>query len=295
MLFLGLLMVTMLTASIESYTIYADNCYSPSTCHHCHNLQHYLFNVTKYFTSNTQLLFLPGLHHLYTDLIIQNVHNISLIGSTANSTTLGTVTIQCRPSVGIIMTNITELRMSNIQLSDCQTMSNSLNNQKHTFAIQLKDCYNIQLDNVTITGKYSHHLLAVNILGNSSFINLACNRLVLTLLLYNEVNVINKYHSVLIDNYTTVPIKFNYFPNIAIIDRIITVYMYQCVYSVKLEVINTKVICLSESNCHLFNLKVMPNEYGNLIHFNQCTFKIYGCDLVDIFHLESQGMANISH
>ena len=53
----------------------------------CHNLQHYLLNITKYFTSNTQLLFLPGLHHLHTHLIIQNVHNISLIGSTANGTT----------------------------------------------------------------------------------------------------------------------------------------------------------------------------------------------------------------
>jgi len=59
-----------------------------ATCHHCHNLQHYLLNTIKYFTSNTQLLFLPGLHHLHTDLIIQNVHNISLIGSTANNITL---------------------------------------------------------------------------------------------------------------------------------------------------------------------------------------------------------------
>ena len=60
-----------------------------TTCHHCHNLQHYLLNTTKYFTSNTQLLFLPGLHHLHTNLIIQNVHNISLIGSTTNGTTNG--------------------------------------------------------------------------------------------------------------------------------------------------------------------------------------------------------------
>ena len=58
--------------------------HSPNTtCHHCHNLQYYLLNVTKYFTSNTQLLFLPRVHHLHTNLIIQNVRNISIIGSTA--------------------------------------------------------------------------------------------------------------------------------------------------------------------------------------------------------------------
>ena len=69
------------------YTVTPDDHYYPNaTCHHCHNLQHYLLNITKYFISNNQLLFLPGLHHVHTDLIIQNVHNISLIGSTGNGT-----------------------------------------------------------------------------------------------------------------------------------------------------------------------------------------------------------------
>ena len=156
MFLLDLLMLITLAASTESYTICsAEDCYSPSTCHLCHSLQYYLLNVSKHFASNTQLLFLPGLHHLHTDLIIQNVHNISLIGSTTgNGTTLDTVTIQCRSSVGIIMTNITDLTIKDIQLDDCQTMSNSLSNKKHAFAIQLKDCYDIQLNSVTITGKF---------------------------------------------------------------------------------------------------------------------------------------------
>ena len=95
LLVLGLLIITALLANSKThsaYTVTPDDHYYPNTTyHHCHNLQHYLFNVTKYFTSNTQLLFLPGLHHLHTNLIIQNVHNISLIGSTANGTTLDTV------------------------------------------------------------------------------------------------------------------------------------------------------------------------------------------------------------
>ena len=103
------------TAISVVYIVTPDDHYYPNTtCHHCHNLQHYLLNITKYFTSNTQLLFLPGLHHLHTDLIIQNVHNISLIGSTANGTTLDTVIIQCNSSVGITMSNITDLTMKKL-------------------------------------------------------------------------------------------------------------------------------------------------------------------------------------
>ena len=97
------------------YTVTPDDHYYPNTtCHHCHNLQHYLLNITKYFTSNTQLLFLPGLHHLHSDLIMLNVHNISLIGSAADnySTTLK-ATIQGNLSA-ISMFNISKLTISNI-------------------------------------------------------------------------------------------------------------------------------------------------------------------------------------
>ena len=110
---IGLLLVLAVSLpSVTNHTIYTvtpdDHYYPNTTCHHCHNLQHYLLNVTKYFTSNTQLFFLPGLHHLHINLIIQNVHNISLIGSTANGTTLDTAIIQCNSSVGITLSNITD-------------------------------------------------------------------------------------------------------------------------------------------------------------------------------------------
>ena len=101
------------------YTVTPDDHYYPNTtCHHCHNLQHYLLNVTKYFTSNTQLLFLPGLHHLHTDLIIQNVHNISLIGIIANGTTLNTV-IKCGLSV-ILMINVSKPTVKNMIIQKFQ-------------------------------------------------------------------------------------------------------------------------------------------------------------------------------
>ena len=156
------------------YTVTPDDHYYPNTtCHHCHNLQHYLLNVTKYFTSNTQLLFLPGLHHLHTDLIIQNVHNISLIGSTANGTTLDTV-IQCnqcnsRSSVchGMVMTNITDLTLQNIIIRDC-TAKFSLKDIaiQNGLYVVLFNCFHVCMQHITIkyTGVHGG-LLAFNVLG----------------------------------------------------------------------------------------------------------------------------------
>jgi len=85
-----LLLLLSLLMHITTCTVYAmiPDGYLNTTCPHCHNLQNYLFDTTKYFTSNTQLFFLPGQHHLHINLIIQNVHNISLIGSTTLTQTL---------------------------------------------------------------------------------------------------------------------------------------------------------------------------------------------------------------
>ena len=140
LLLLSLHHVHIVTSTV--YTVTPDDHYYPNTTyHHCHNLQHYLLNVTKYFTSNTQLLFLAGLHHLHTDLIIQNVHNISLIGSTANGTTLDTV-IQCNSSYAIIMTNITNLALSDITVINCKS-------DRHMDAVILiMECTNVQYKSI---------------------------------------------------------------------------------------------------------------------------------------------------
>ena len=168
----SLLHITTCTA----YTVTPDDHYYPNTtCHHCHNLQHYLLNITKYFTSNTQLLFLPGLHHLHTDLIIQNVHNISFIGSTANGTTLDIV-IQCKSSVGIVMINITNLIMRNMVISDCAAdhslMDITIPEELYVITIPgesyviLFNCFQVYIQHVTIVYAYEHGgLFTYNVLG----------------------------------------------------------------------------------------------------------------------------------
>ena len=301
-----LTLVSLVTSIV--HTVTPHDHYSPNTtCHHCQNLQRYLLNVTKYFTSNTQLLFLPGLHHLHTDLIIQNVHNISLIGSTANGTTLDTVIIQCDSSVGIVMSNITDLTMENICIRNCHKkdiINFFIKKWSYTdfkdYSVFLKNCYNVYLNRTTIiktnnTWSSTHSLLTLNTLGNSSFVDLTCNRL---MLLYNETHVNNSYHNLLIVNYhVTVPnCAIKYYD----IFNIITVHMSQYLYSVKINISDTK-FCSFSGN--LLDLQLMTNTYGNFIQFNSCIFKEHLCNSHStsskmknsILYLESQEMTNESY
>ena len=54
--------------------------------HECHTLQYYLLNTSKYFTSNTQLHFLQGKFYINEDIVIDSLHNFSLVGSGVNNT-----------------------------------------------------------------------------------------------------------------------------------------------------------------------------------------------------------------
>ena len=260
-----------------------DDHYCPNTtCHHSHNLQHYLLNVTKYFTSDTQLLFLPGLHHLHTNLIIQNVHNISLIAE-------GTIVIiQCNSSVGITMNNITNLTMEKLVIENCtiakpkDVMLDFFHRKFIGNSMILSHCYNVQLKNVTVyrpdqLGR--PNILAINTLGTSSIINLTSSGLIIQ---YNEVSANHKYNNckLLIENYLiSSHAKFVY--------AIVTIQLYQRSYKVDLEVKNAKFAALNTSN-KLFDIIQTANVFGNFIHFNQLIVEKFNSGSShDLFKFES--------
>ena len=188
LLLLSLLHITTCTV----YTVTPDDHYYPNTtCHHCHNLQHYLRNITEYFTSNTQLLFLPGRHHLHTDLIIQNVHNISLIGSTANGTSDTFIKPQNCTFKCISMINISNLTIRNVIFK----------NDGPTYRVVLliiQDCSFVSLHHLIIYHIiYSFNynaLLAINIMGNSIYDHVTCFGGME--LIYNETHAEREYHSI---------------------------------------------------------------------------------------------------
>ena len=81
---------------------------SENTCFlsHCQN------NVKSYFTSNTQLYFLSGTYLLNEDFIIQNLNNFSMSGNHTK--------IKCANlSVGIAISNVQNIVINNIDITDC--------------------------------------------------------------------------------------------------------------------------------------------------------------------------------
>ncbi|XP_065903086.1 uncharacterized protein [Dysidea avara] len=258
-LWASLLLLWTKTTTGSVYNVISDDRYYPNTtCHHCHKLQHFLLNTTKYFTSNTQLLFLPGLHHLHTDFIIQNVHNISLIGSTTNDTTPDTV-IQCNSSVGIVMTNITNLIVTNITVRSC------LGNEYNNVTVLIKQCANVQLRHVVIEENHnSYGIVGINILSDSLFSYISSNVLEI---LYNDSTVNTQNHSLSIDHYHINCVS-NEFPYRVLLN------LYK---SVKFHILNSTFQNLGNTTAI-----IIRSEARSDILFEHCKFNNISASLLEI-------------
>ena len=116
--YLLLLLVTSLlhTTTSTVYYVMPDDHYHPIN-DNTYTLQHYLNNTNKYFTSNTQLHFLPGQYYLNNDLIIQGISNFSLIGNRTNEV-INTV-INCTSSAGIAVVDSSNIVITNIVTNEC--------------------------------------------------------------------------------------------------------------------------------------------------------------------------------
>ena len=163
---------------------------------------------------------MPGLHHLPTDLIIQNVYNISLIGSAGPDTV-----IQCASSIGIVMTNITNLTIQNMVIKNCEK------HDSPRASVFIKECHFVILHSVHIYhDRVVISLLGLNVLGNSYFYEIKCQEMHFY---YNETTVKAKNHNILIDSfYVTNHFKSEYG---------IYLNMSQCSYEITLQVINTTI------------------------------------------------------
>ena len=286
MLRLSLLLLLLLSSLLHTttgsvYNVTPDDHYYPNTtCHHCHNLQHYLLNTTKYFTSNTQLLFLPGLHHLHTDLVIHDFHNISLIGSSTNGITPDTV-IQCNSSVSIVMTNIINLIVTNVTVRSC------LGNEYNNATLLIKRCTNVQLRHVVIEESHnSYGIVGINVLGDSHFSYIRNNAIII---IYNDTTVDMENHSLTIDHYhindinstkTKVMVTFNqqtYTVKVSFINssiqftyRIFHIY-YNNTGLWKSMVVIKSCSFLNNYDGSLLFIKSYISQQGNAVWFENCS------------------------
>ena len=111
-----------------------------------HTLQYYINNSLKYFTSHTQLQFLAGTHYSYSKLIVQNVTNISLVGSQM------TVIYSQYPT--ILMNFVDNITISNIMLINKYSVESPL--------LLLVNCSNVFIQDSVFTchSKNCHLMIA---------------------------------------------------------------------------------------------------------------------------------------
>ena len=93
------------------YYVTTDDKHLFHTTDNFHTLEYYLANPKTFFLSHTSLYFLPGHHHLSTDLTIRNAENFTLAGKDS--------TIVCTPPAGIIVAGTSNFKLMNMSLLNC--------------------------------------------------------------------------------------------------------------------------------------------------------------------------------
>ena len=142
------------------------------------SLEYYLMNTSNYFSSDSQFHFKMGHHYLNSDLVIQNVTNVTLTGESL-------CIIRCTSHVSIIILNVTSFRLENITFENCTT---NYSNHLHTnvkydsskpaaifnASILLYHCISVEINNITITiTEGNTGMLVVNVRNYSKISNVS--------------------------------------------------------------------------------------------------------------------------
>ena len=152
----------------------------------CHPLNYYVQNAASYFTSNTVVEFLPGLHELnYTGHIaIMFVRNLTLIGndthvSTSTKCSHSDSIVFCTNFSGFHFGKMNDLKLMNLQFTHCGAAMYSSYapklsyDSKFYFAIAIIGVQNLVISKVIIEKSYGYGLYGFNI-WNRSVITDSC-------------------------------------------------------------------------------------------------------------------------
>ena len=155
----------------------------------CHPLNYYVQNAFSYFTSNTVVEFLPGLHELNCtgNVFILFARNLTLIGSDSHANTSTKCShsdsiVFCKNYFGFVFWMIRDLKIVNLQFTHCGAAiySESLPKvpfvdtfSRVYFALAVLYVHNLVISRVTVEKSYGFGLYAVNI-WNKSVITDSC-------------------------------------------------------------------------------------------------------------------------
>ena len=128
--------------------------------HHDHKTLQY-YQRTGKLSSNTQLYFMPGLFSLSTPLIISNISNFSLIGSSS-----GPTTISCnKKKAGVLISYTDTIAIKNIAIKYCGYIFNTQYRWKSKSIISnlmIVMCRDVLIERSTFQSKSKQGLLSIH-------------------------------------------------------------------------------------------------------------------------------------
>ena len=136
----------------------------------CHTLSHYLENTTQYFTSNTRISFLHGVHKIYKNevFLVDNVSNLTLTGYNSQP-----ADIICMQPATLMFQNIENLTMKHLSILYCGYPSLSFTDENVSLSVAMFLQYisSLKLENISVLNSTGFGLFGKNILGNSSILH----------------------------------------------------------------------------------------------------------------------------
>ena len=157
-------------------------------------LDYYLQNAEKYFVSNTQLYFLPGIHQLDTVIKIQNVCNFSLIGINTNS---DSAVVKCLLTGGIEIINSSYFNVKCLIMKKCRSELpvNSVpgffnNNYNLYVSLLIRDSYSIKMHQLSLLKTQSYSIVLINVLSDSTISEVSSSGM---LIVYNNHETVQKF------------------------------------------------------------------------------------------------------
>ena len=146
----------------------------------CEYLYHYASNASQYFTDDTILVFLEGIHTLNVSINVENLNNLKLTGEITECSfdpliPTNKPQITCTSEVGLTFQYISNLILTNLAFTECgQPVTASLYNAiygRAQAALGFNFIENLMLHSVVVHNSSGYGILTHNIHGNSSVMN----------------------------------------------------------------------------------------------------------------------------
>ena len=178
-------------------------------CESCHTLSYYTSHVTQYFTSDTMIKFVSGVHLLQdnTSVLIRNVKQLALVGDINDD---NDIIIQCDSggSSGFIVTNSTDVRIQNLTFLNCgQELTASFIStvcSDSCYAALAVDTINtLLISGINVSNSHGWGLYAMRVFGSSALVDSVLSHNFGTLE-YDGGNVAFVYTNCSADNVDTV-------------------------------------------------------------------------------------------